>query len=50
MSYKNFYECQISGSTDLELILSLGLIPLVNQMSENDSRLSKQMFFPAEIF
>ena len=50
MSYKNFYECQISGSTDLELILSLGLIPLVNQMSENNSRLSKQMFFPAEIF
>ena len=50
MSYKNFYECQISGSTDLELILSLGLIPLVNQMSENDSRLSKQMFFPVEIF
>ena len=36
MEYKNYYKCQISGSTDLKLILSLGLIPMVNQMSKID--------------
>ena len=50
MSYKNYYECQISGSTNLELILSLGLIPLVNQMSRIDSRPQSQIFFPTEIY
>ena len=50
MSYKNCYECQISGSTNLELILSLGLIPLVNQMSKIDSRPQEQSFFPTEIY
>ena len=50
MSYKNYYECQISGSTNLELILSLGLIPLVNQMSKINSRPKEQFFFPTEIY
>ena len=50
MFYKNFYKCQISGSTNLELILSLGLIPLVNQMSKIDFRPQEQIFFPAEIY
>ena len=50
MSYKNYYECQISGSTNLELILSLGLIPLVNQMSKINSRPKEQIFFPTEIY
>ena len=50
MLYKNLYQCQISGSTNLELILSLGLIPLVNTMSKIDSRPEKQNFFPAEIY
>ena len=34
MSYTKCNECQISGSANLELILSLGLIPLVNTMSK----------------
>ena len=50
MLYKNYNKCQISGSTDLELILSLGLIPLVNQMSKINSGLYEQTFFPAEIY
>ena len=50
MSYKNYYECQISGSTNLELILSLGLMPLVNQMSKINSRPKEQFFFPTEIY
>lgn len=50
MSFKNYYECQISGSTDLELVLSLGLIPLVNQMSKIGSRPQEQIFFPTEIY
>ena len=48
--FKNIQECQISGSKDLQLILSLGLIPLVNQMAKLDMPLQKQIFLPAEIF
>ena len=50
MSYKNYNECQISGSANLELILSLGLIPLVNQMSKIDSWPQEQIFYPTEIY
>ena len=50
MSYKNYYECQISGSTNLELILSLGLIPRVNQMSKINSSPKEQIFFTTEIY
>ena len=50
MLYKKLNKCQLSGSTNLKLILSLGLIPLVNQMSKIDKRPQKQIFFPAEIY
>ena len=50
MLYKNFNSCQISGSKNLELILSLGLIPLVNQMSKINSKVQEQIFFPTEIY
>ena len=50
MIYKNINKCQISGSDNLELILSLGFIPLVNQMSKIDSNLQEQIFLPAEIY
>ena len=50
MIYKNINKCQISGSDNLELILSLGFIPLVNQMSKICSNLQEQIFLPAEIY
>ena len=50
MLYKYYNECQISGSNNLELILSLGLIPLVNQMSNIDSGPHEQIVFPTEIY
>ena len=50
MNYKRVNHCQISGSKDLELILSLGLIPPVNQMTKIDEKPHQQLFFPTEIF
>ena len=50
MNYKKNYKCQISGSPNLELVLSLGLIPPVNQMSKINNRPSEQLFFPTEIY
>ena len=50
MTYKIIDRCQISGSKKLEMILSLGLIPPVNQMSKIDQRPKDQIFFPTEIY
>ena len=33
IKYKKINKCQISGDKNLDMILSLGLIPPVNQMS-----------------
>ncbi len=50
MKYKRINNCQISGSRNLKLILSLGLIPPVNQMSKINQFPKDQIFFPTEIF
>lgn len=50
MKYKKINRCQISGSNQLEKILSLGLIPPVNQMSDLNSSPSDQIFFPTELY
>ena len=50
MSYKRIYKCHISGSESLEMILSLGLIPPVNQMTKIDQKPKEQIFFPTEIY
>ena len=50
MSYKRIYKCHISGSENLEMILSLGLIPPVNQMTKIDQKPKEQIFFPTEIY
>ena len=50
MSYKRIYKCHISGSENLEMILSLGLIPPVNQMTKIDQQPKEQIFFPTEIY
>ena len=50
MNYKKVNQCHISGSKNLEMILSLGLIPPVNQMSKIDQRPKEQLFFPTEIY
>ena len=50
MNYKKVKQCQISGSKNLERILSLGLIPPVNQMSKIDQSPKEQLFFPTEIY
>ena len=50
MSYKRIYKCHISGSGNLEMILSLGLIPPVNQMTKIDQKPKEQIFFPTEIY
>ena len=50
MNYKKVNQCHISGSENLEMILSLGLIPPVNQMSKIDQRPKEQLFFPTEIY
>jgi SAM-dependent methyltransferase len=50
MLYKNINRCQISESLDLQLILSLGLIPPVNQMTPINQRPQKQIFFPTELY
>ena len=50
MKYKKISRCQISNSNKLEKILSLGLIPPVNQMSHLNSSLNDQIFFPTELF
>ena len=50
MNYKKVNQCHISGSKNLEMILSLGLIPPVNQMSKINQRPKEQLFFPTEIY
>ena len=50
MTYKNNNKCHISGSNNLEMILSLGLIPPVNQMSKINEKYKEQLFFPTEIY
>ena len=50
MKYKLIKSCQISGSKDLEKVLSLGLIPPVNQMSKVNYSPKDQIFFPTEIY
>ena len=50
MNYKRIYKCHISGSENLEMILSLGLIPPVNQMTKIDQKPKEQVFFPTEIY
>ena len=50
MNYKRVYKCHISGSENLKIILSLGLIPPVNQMTKIDQKPKEQIFFPTEIY
>ena len=50
MKYKIIKNCQISNSKNLKKILSLGLIPPVNQMSNIKSTPKGQLFFPTELF
>lgn len=50
MNFKNAFRCQISKSKNLKKILSLGLIPPVNQMTKINSPLKDQIFFPAELY
>ena len=50
MNYKKIDNCQISGSKKLEMILSLGMIPPVNQMFKIGEKNSKHLFFPTEIY
>ena len=50
MNYKRIYKCHISGSENLEMILSLGLIPPVNQMTKIDQKPKEQIFYPTEIY
>ncbi len=50
MKYKVIKNCQISNSKNLNKILSLGLIPPVNQMSTIKSSPRDQLFFPTELF
>ena len=50
MKYKRINHCQISGSKKLKMILSLGLIPPVNQMSKINQYPKDQIFFPTEIY
>lgn len=50
MKYKKISKCQISDSTNLIKILSLGLIPPVNQLTKIKKELKDQIFFPTEIF
>ena len=50
MKYKKINRCQISNSTKLQKILSLGLIPPVNQMINLNLNLKDQLFFPTELF
>ena len=50
MKYKIIKNCQISNSKNLKKILSLGLIPPVNQMSSIKSSPKDQLFFPTELF
>ena len=48
IKYKLINRCQISGSKNLTKILSLGLIPPVNQMSSINFPLKEQIFFPTD--
>ncbi len=50
MKYKKINKCQISNSAKLKKILSLGLIPPVNQMTDLKLNLKDQSFFPTELF
>ena len=50
IKYKKINKCQISGDKNLDMILSLGLIPPVNQMSHIKVRPKEQFFFPTEIY
>jgi len=50
VNYKRIYKCHISGSENLKMILSLGLIPPVNQMTKIDQKPKEQIFFPTEIY
>ena len=50
MLFKSLTNCQISGSSNLKLILSLGLLPPVNQMSKIGNITEDQNLFPTEIY
>ena len=50
MKYRKINRCQISNSNKLQKILSLGLIPPVNQMNDLKLNLKDQSFFPTELF
>tara|TARA_Y100000590_G_C15740409_1_gene1020076 strand:+ start:1146 stop:2402 length:1257 start_codon:yes stop_codon:yes gene_type:complete len=50
INYKKINNCQISKDKNLEMLLSLGLIPPVNQMSRINQRPEEQLFFPTEIY
>ncbi len=50
MKFKNIDKCNISGSKELKLILSLGLIPPVNQMFKINQKPREQVFFPTELY
>ena len=50
MKFKNIDKCNITGSKELSLILSLGLIPPVNQMFKINKRPKEQIFFPTELY
>ena len=50
MNYKQVKKCQISNSRNLKKILSLGLIPPVNQMFKTKSSFKDQEFYPTELF
>ena len=50
MNYKIINKCQISGDKNIKLVLSLGLIPPVNQMSKINESPKEQLFFPTEIY
>ena len=50
MNYKKIDRCHISNSKNLELILSLGSLPPVNQMFKIGQKSSEPLFFPTEIY
>ena len=50
MKYKKINKCQFSGSKNIEKILSLGMIPPVNQMFKIGEEHKKHDYFPTEIY
>ena len=50
MDYKKNLVCNLSGDKNLIKILSLGLIPPVNQMNKINKPLKSQVYYPTELF